>query len=190
MLPLRPHLYWGGSSCPGARWPEWVPQLRKEDDMPVFVRHPTGTVAIATAHGKRHIGPTEWRAWRKAGGTAVDVTDAEYKAIPNIADRDGGLMRGAVQALGTGAMNSAMRAGAATWKPPVTLKTVRNDVAVVKNKVDRNYNRINERAGAVINRILAALADLPQATGKPLSDADKLAIAKAVVDTLAERIKQ
>ena len=42
MLPLRPHLNWGGTSCPGKRWPEWVPWLRHvgatagndlEDDM-------------------------------------------------------------------------------------------------------------------------------------------------------------
>jgi len=36
-LPLRPHLYWGGTGCPGECWPEWVPQLRdfiaKEDEM-------------------------------------------------------------------------------------------------------------------------------------------------------------
>ena len=38
-LPLRPHLAWGGTSCPGAQWKEWVPWLRhvgaiaEEDDM-------------------------------------------------------------------------------------------------------------------------------------------------------------
>jgi len=26
--PTTPHLYWGGTTCPGARWREWVPQLR------------------------------------------------------------------------------------------------------------------------------------------------------------------
>lgn len=28
MLPLRPHLYWGGTTCPGSKWPLWVPQLQ------------------------------------------------------------------------------------------------------------------------------------------------------------------
>lgn len=36
-VPTRPHLAWGGTNCPGDRWPEWVPQLRvqalQEDDM-------------------------------------------------------------------------------------------------------------------------------------------------------------
>jgi hypothetical protein len=31
-VPTTPHLNWGGTSCPGARWQEWVPQL-KEDEM-------------------------------------------------------------------------------------------------------------------------------------------------------------
>ena len=37
-LPLRPHLYWGGTTCPGNRWQEWVPQLRdyiQEEEMPL-----------------------------------------------------------------------------------------------------------------------------------------------------------
>ena len=36
-VPTTPHSYWGGTTCPGERWPEWVPQLRaaalQEDDM-------------------------------------------------------------------------------------------------------------------------------------------------------------
>ena len=35
-VPTMPHRYWGGTTCPGDRWREWVPQLRKqakEDDM-------------------------------------------------------------------------------------------------------------------------------------------------------------
>ena len=36
-VPTTPHFYWGGTTCPGERWPEWVPQLwaaaLQEDDM-------------------------------------------------------------------------------------------------------------------------------------------------------------
>jgi hypothetical protein len=35
-LPLRPHRYWGGTTCPGNPWQQWVPGLRnliEEDDM-------------------------------------------------------------------------------------------------------------------------------------------------------------
>ena len=36
-VPTTPHLYWGGTTCPGARWREWVPQLHdaatEEDNM-------------------------------------------------------------------------------------------------------------------------------------------------------------
>lgn len=37
-VPTKPHLYWGGTTCPGSKWPLWVPQLQeeKEDkDMPL-----------------------------------------------------------------------------------------------------------------------------------------------------------
>lgn len=41
-VPTKPHLAWGGTTCPGARWREWVPQLRTKaltteevDDMTV-----------------------------------------------------------------------------------------------------------------------------------------------------------
>lgn len=33
-VPTTPHLNWGGTTCPGDRWREWVPQLTvQEDDM-------------------------------------------------------------------------------------------------------------------------------------------------------------
>lgn len=30
MRPIRPHLAYGGTTCPGDRWREWVPQLQED----------------------------------------------------------------------------------------------------------------------------------------------------------------
>ncbi len=48
----------------------------------------------------------------------------------------GGLMRGDVQAVGNGVMNSPMRLGDEDWKPPVTLKDVLKAIAALSAKVD------------------------------------------------------
>lgn len=101
----------------------------------------------------------------------------------------GGLMRGAAQAIGNGEMNTPMRAGDPTWKPPVTLNTVRKDVAAVKSKVEQTFNQVNIRTGLVLSGVLKALDELPQATAGALSDADKQAIAKAVANELGQRMQ-
>lgn len=106
-VPQRPHRYWGGTACPGARYKEWQPQLtarakallqpdqpeQEEDDMPVLIQNPAGVVAIAEAGGKRLLGPTENSAWKKAlaRGPAVELTDAQFDAIPPLTVGGGGL---------------------------------------------------------------------------------------------------
>ena len=81
-VPTVPHLYWGGTTCPGARWREWVPDLieptsrEEEDDMKLlFYRYTkTGAVYAIRPDGKaRVIKPGEWSAHRAAGATAVPV---------------------------------------------------------------------------------------------------------------------
>ena len=50
-VPTTPHLNWGGTTCPGARWPEWVPQLRdealaEEDDLALTAKQAETLQAI------------------------------------------------------------------------------------------------------------------------------------------------
>ena len=126
------------TACPSGRipWAKVIAAL-KEDDMPTFFRKSNGAIAIATAQGKRHIGSAEWSAWRKAGATHTNVTDAQYNAVPNYRDVDAGLARGIVQAIGTGAMSGAMRLGDATWKPP---KDLRDVIAAIKPQTQAAIN--------------------------------------------------
>ena len=93
MLPLRPHLNWGGTTCPGARWPEWVPQLRakaiqteEDDSMKLLHGRPSGRIYVHGEFGKRYITPNERKALVRAGATLVDVPDTELKSIPNVED--------------------------------------------------------------------------------------------------------
>ena len=68
MLPLRPHLYWGGTSCPGAQWPEWVPQLRaavlQEDDM-LFAIQREGSGAVYATDGIHKWGIPRMTMWKE-----------------------------------------------------------------------------------------------------------------------------
>ena len=82
LVPTIPHLLWGGTTCPGARWREWVPDLTKptsreeEDDMKLlFYKYAkTGAVYAIRPDGKaRIVKPGEWSAHRAAGATAVTV---------------------------------------------------------------------------------------------------------------------
>ncbi len=77
------------TACPSGRipWTKVIAALGatvEEDDMPVFFRNTKGAISVATAQGKRHVGATEWSAWRKAGATHTNVTDTQYNAVPNL----------------------------------------------------------------------------------------------------------
>ncbi len=136
------HNWVTATACPSGRipWVRVISALREseqEDDMPVFFRKSNGAISVATAQGKRHINSTEWAAWRKAGATHTNVTDAQYNAVPNYRNVDAGLARGIVQAIGTGAMSGAMRLGDATWKPP---KDLRDVIAAIKPQTQAAIN--------------------------------------------------
>lgn len=73
-VPTTPHFYWGGTTCPGERWPEWVPQLRaaalQEDDMT-----PEETQAMITASLRDWIGPRDETMARIDGDIATLRSD-------------------------------------------------------------------------------------------------------------------
>lgn len=66
---IRPHLYWGGTSCPGPNWREWVPQLKdkvKEDDMGMLEEH----LKNHETFDKNIRNLNEWREEMKAWAAA------------------------------------------------------------------------------------------------------------------------
>ena len=91
MRPLRPHNYYGGTTCPG-RVTSQVPTIRslipappvkEADDMFLFVRNPAGTIAIVGELGKRPLTLSEWKAWTAKGSVSSQLSDADYNVIPN-----------------------------------------------------------------------------------------------------------
>ena len=86
MLPLRPHLYYGGTSCPGSRWPEWVPQVRAEEeaDMPKLCKAPDGVLWLVGAGVKNAIPGGEERQNDavKVFGEPIAVHNAFLKEFP------------------------------------------------------------------------------------------------------------
>ena len=90
MLPLRPHLYWGGSSCPGKRWPEWVPQLRiaaeeddvTEDQLRRIIQDELKPVRADIATVKEQVGDTYNQVNPKAGAVLIGLRKT-IRAIPS-----------------------------------------------------------------------------------------------------------
>ncbi len=165
------------TACPSGRipWAKVIVALEKEeDDMPTFFRNTKGAISIATAQGRRHIGGTEWSAWRKAGASFTQLTDKQYNSIPDYREVDGGLARGLVQAIGTGAMNSAMKQGAPTWKPPVDLRDVLAAIGrlprpqtggAIRQLCREAIVSANIEIPKVHDRILAAIAGIKAGSG-------------------------
>ena len=94
VVPTTPHLAWGGTTCPGARWREWVPQLQElaaqtleEDEMFLVRAMPSGRTFVVGL-GKIHLPPLAVRVYIRAGVPPPgDAPDAEVDAIPDAAIR-------------------------------------------------------------------------------------------------------
>lgn len=85
MRPIYPHLHYGGTSCPGARWPEWVPQLAararemREEAMGTTPEEVKQIVAQETASLRAQVATLEEREGTHFGWLASAI--GEFRAF-------------------------------------------------------------------------------------------------------------
>lgn len=71
------------TACPSNRipWAKVIAAL-EDDEMKLLHAKPSGRIYTVGAGGKRHIGPTEWKAWKAMGYTLQVVADADIAKLP------------------------------------------------------------------------------------------------------------
>ncbi len=82
---LWEHNWLSATSCPSGLIP-WAVIIAglEDDEMKLLRAGPSGKVYTVGAGGKRHIGPTEWAAWKAMGYTLHRVADADIAKIPDL----------------------------------------------------------------------------------------------------------